>query len=77
MEQVSARFFQTFRKKKPTGPGNVAPEAYRMNWRRAIAAGLSAPVSCHSFRATGITVYLENKGNVRDGSEDCRSRRLF
>jgi len=32
--------------------------------RRAIAADLSAPVSCHSFRAAGITVYLENKGTL-------------
>jgi integrase/recombinase XerD len=37
-------------------------EAYRMIRRRAIDAGVSAPVSCHSFRATGITVYLKNKG---------------
>jgi len=29
--------------------------------RRAIDAGVFAPVWCHSFRATGITVYLENK----------------
>ena len=39
-------------------------EAYRMIRRRAIDAGVSAPVSCHSFRATGITVYLENKGTL-------------
>ena len=32
--------------------------------RRAIDAGVYAPVSCHSFRATGITVYLENKGTL-------------
>jgi integrase/recombinase XerD len=25
---------------------------------------VSAPVSWHSFRATGITVYLENKGTL-------------
>ena len=37
-------------------------EAYRMIRRRAIDAGVTAPVSCHSFRATGITVYLENNG---------------
>jgi integrase/recombinase XerD len=36
-------------------------EAYRMIRRRAIDAGVSASVSCHSFRAAGITVYLENK----------------
>ena len=32
--------------------------------RRAIDAGVFAPVCCHSFRATGITVYLENKGTL-------------
>ena len=30
--------------------------------RRATAAGIYSPVSCHSFRATGITIYLENGG---------------
>jgi integrase len=38
--------------------------AYRMIRRRAIDAGVSASVSCHSFRATGITVYLENNGTL-------------
>jgi integrase/recombinase XerD len=32
--------------------------------RRALAAGVSTRVSCHSFRATGITVYLENNGTL-------------
>jgi integrase/recombinase XerD len=63
IEQFSARlYFQTFRNKKPTGRAMSRSEAYRMVRRRAIEAGVSAPVSCHSFRATGITVYLENNG---------------
>jgi integrase/recombinase XerD len=32
--------------------------------RRATAAGIHAPVSCQSFRATGITIYLENGGTL-------------
>jgi integrase/recombinase XerD len=32
--------------------------------RRAIDAGFLAPVCCHSSRAAGITVYLENKGTL-------------
>jgi hypothetical protein len=32
--------------------------------RRAVDAGISAPVSCHPFLATGITVYLENNGTL-------------
>jgi hypothetical protein len=51
MEQVSTRLaFQTFRKKSLLA-GHLMPV-------------LSAPVSCHRFRATGIKVYLENKGTL-------------
>ena len=32
--------------------------------RRAAAAGLPAEISCHSFRATGITEYLRNDGRL-------------
>jgi hypothetical protein len=62
--QPNAPLFQTFRKKKPTGRAMSRSEAYRMIPRRAIDAGVFAPVCCHSFRATGITVYLENKGTL-------------
>jgi integrase/recombinase XerD len=62
--QPNAPLFQTFRKKKPTGRAISRSEAYRMIRRRAIDAGVFAPVCCHSFRATGITVYLENKGTL-------------
>jgi len=39
-------------------------EAYQMIKRRAVAAGIKSPVSCHTFRATGITQYLLNKGTL-------------
>jgi integrase len=32
--------------------------------RRAKAAGIKAPIGCHTFRATGITAYLENGGTL-------------
>jgi integrase len=32
--------------------------------RRAKAAGLSERICCHTFRATGITAYLENGGTI-------------
>jgi integrase len=60
----NAPLFQTFRKKRPTGRSMSRSEAYRMIRRRAVDAGVFAPVCCHSFRATGITVYLENKGTL-------------
>ena len=33
-----------------------------MNRRRAIAAGIETKIGNHTFRATGITAYLENDG---------------
>jgi integrase len=32
--------------------------------RRALVAGLPAHTCCHTFRATGITAYLENGGTI-------------
>ena len=32
--------------------------------RRAIAAGIQTKISCHSFRDTGITTYLQNGGKL-------------
>jgi integrase len=37
-------------------------DVYRMIRRRAKDAGLDADICCHTFRATGITAYLENGG---------------
>jgi integrase/recombinase XerD len=39
-------------------------DVLQMVKRRAAKAGLSARVSCHTFRATGITAYLENGGTI-------------
>jgi integrase len=39
-------------------------DAWRMIRRRAKAAGIKAPIGCHTFRATGITVYLECGGTL-------------
>ena len=39
-------------------------DVWRMIRRRAKAAGIKTLVGCHSFRATGITVYLENGGTL-------------
>ncbi len=39
-------------------------DAFRMVKRRAAAAGLSHSITCHSFRATGITAYLKNGGTL-------------
>ena len=39
-------------------------DALRMIKRRAKAAGLSGDTCCHTFRATGITAYLEGGGTI-------------
>jgi site-specific recombinase XerD len=39
-------------------------EAWDMVRRRALAAGITAPIGNHSFRATGITAYLANGGTL-------------
>jgi site-specific recombinase XerD len=39
-------------------------DAWRMIRHRAKAAGIKAPIGCHTFRATGITAYLENGGTL-------------
>ncbi len=39
-------------------------DVYQMIRRRAKAAGLPPSTCCHTFRATGITAYLDNGGTV-------------
>jgi integrase len=39
-------------------------DAWRMVRKRALAAGILAPIGNHSFRATGITAYLANGGTL-------------
>ena len=54
----------------------------RMVKRRARDAGLPAEVCCHTFRATGITNYLENGGTLElaaqiAGHESTRTTQLY
>jgi len=39
-------------------------DVFHMIKRRAKAAGLPYSTCCHTFRATGITTYLENGGTL-------------
>jgi site-specific recombinase XerD len=41
-------------------------DAYRMIRRRAKAAGVRAKIGCHTFRATGITAYLDGGGTLEN-----------
>jgi site-specific recombinase XerD len=58
------------------------PDVWRMIRRRAKQAGIKTPVGCHSFRATGITNYLENggtleKAQVMANHESPRTTKLY
>jgi integrase len=57
-------------------------DAFRMIKRRSRAAGLSSKVCCHTFRATGITAYLENGGTIENAQaiaahESPRTTKLY
>ena len=57
-------------------------DVWRMIRRRAIGAGLSADICCHTFRATGITAYLENGGTLENAQlmaahESPRTTKLY
>jgi len=57
-------------------------DALRMVKRRALAAGLSAKIGCHTFRATGITAFLENGGTIENAQaiaahESPRTTKLY
>jgi site-specific recombinase XerD len=44
-------------------------DAWLMIRQRVAAAGINAPIGCHTFRATGITAYLANGGALEHAQE--------
>ena len=44
-------------------------DAWAMVRRRAKAAGIETAIGCHTFRATGITVYLTNSGTLEKAQQ--------
>src|SRR5215208_895410 len=57
-------------------------DAYLMIRRRAAALGLGTRIGCHTFRATGITAYLENGGTLENAQlmaahESPRTTKLY
>ena len=66
-EDKKGWLFRTAKGHRGTTP-SVNPlhqdEAWDMVRRRALAAGIMAPIGNHSFRATGITAYLANGGTL-------------
>jgi site-specific recombinase XerD len=57
-------------------------DAWRMIRRRAKAARIDTEVCCHTFRATGITAYLDNNGTLENAQamaahESPRTTKLY
>ena len=57
-------------------------DVLRMVKRRSRGAGISERISCHTFRATGITAYLENGGTIENAQtiaahESPRTTKLY
>jgi len=71
-EQSDGPLFRTL----STAPGRplslepmTQPDAWRMIRRRARDAGIKTKIGCHTFRATGITAYLENGGTLEHAQQ--------
>lgn len=83
-DEAAGPLFRTARKKTGHLTQNkmTREDALRMIKRRAAAAGLSANTCCHTFRATGITVYLQNGGTLEKAQaiaahESARTTKLY
>ena len=85
-EAKDAPLFRSIRgkgkKQKLTERPLLRTDAYAMVRRRLLVAGICGDFCCHSFRATGITNYLEHGGNLEmaqhiAGHADSRTTRLY
>ncbi len=81
--QKKAPLFRTVNKyRQLTESPLYRADVLRMIKRRAEAAGLPATTCCHTFRATGITAYLENGGTIENAQaiaahESPRTTKLY
>ena len=71
-EQKKGPLFRTLTT-APGRPLSLEPmtqsDAWRMIRRRAGNAGIKTKIGCHTFRATGITAYLENGGTLEHAQQ--------
>jgi integrase/recombinase XerD len=68
--------------RKLTANPMTRTDVLRMVKRRALEAGLPSSTCCHTFRATGITAYLENGGTIENAQaiaahESPRTTKLY
>lgn len=81
--QKKSLLFRTMhRDRRLTERGMTRNDVFRMIKRRAVTAGLPFSTCCHTFRATGITAFLENGGTIEKaqaiaGHESPRTTKLY
>ena len=81
-ELKSSLFRSVDRQRRLTGNAITRTDVLRMIKRRALEAGLPSSTCCHTFRATGITAYLENGGTIENAQaiaahESPRTTKLY
>jgi site-specific recombinase XerD len=82
-DQKKSPLFRTINKHRQlTESPMYREDVLRMIKRRAEDAGLPATTCCHTFRATGITAYLENGGTIENAQaiaahESPRTTKLY
>ena len=83
VEEKKAPLFRTVDKQRRlTGKRMTRDDALRMVKRRATANGLPEDICCHTFRATGITAYLDAGGTIENAQaiaahESPRTTKLY
>lgn len=72
-DQKKGPIFRTLTSGEAGRPLSLDPmaqsNAWRMIRRRAKAAGIETQIGYHTFRATGITAYLENGGTLEHAQQ--------
>ena len=81
-EKKSPLFRSVDRHRQLTANPMTRTDVLRMVKRRALEAGLPSSTCCHTFRATGITAYLENGGTIENAQaiaahESPRTTKLY
>jgi len=81
-DKKSPLFRSVDKRRRLTASPMTRTDVLRMIKRRALAAALPASTCCHTFRATGITAYLENGGTIENAQaiaahESPRTTKLY
>jgi site-specific recombinase XerD len=81
-EKKTPLFRSVDRHRQITENAMARTDVLRMVKRRALEAGLPSSTCCHTFRATGITAYLENGGTIENAQaiaahESPRTTKLY